>query len=782
MWRNYFKLAYRNLFKSKLSSFINIFGLSITIGCGILTYLYVHSEFSRDSFHQLAENIYLVEHSVEKNGEIEFWGNSPAPLAPALKANHPQVQETVRVAEGSALVVTEDFQFFEHVRFADPAFLSMFSFPLKYGNKDALVNKNGAVLSVEAAAKYFGEENPIGKPLELIVNDREVQAFVVTGVAEKLPVNTSLFFSILLPYEVLNNETEQNDWSNLVRATFVQVNNPADIQTLTPQMGQYVRPQNIATLDEHLITAYNFKNLKALTGNSKHVKNTIAHRVNWPPIIVLCTIAAFLLLLSCFNYMNVTLGSVHTRMKEIGVRKVMGSKKSQLIAQFLIENMLLCMISLVFGFIIATTMLIPGIEYITRGLNLTFSLAERADLWLFLSCLMITLGFISGAYPAFYISSFKPVTIIAGQFKTGGPNRFMQSLLTFQFVLAVIAVVLGVGLTMNNQYLKNVDWGYNNSNTFVVRLGPASYDVMYNAAKQLPNVVDLAGARNNVGTGPMHHTSFRMDDDVHEVTEFVVTDAYFNIIQPNVIQGTLPYAPDQILINEEMANALGFPNPVNQTVVLDSVAYNVAGLIQDFNFQNLSERITPAFFRVDNTVDNHFLAMRILPDTEQQTVENLATVWNANFPDEGFDHFFQESVFEGYQDDLKRTMNIFYFAAIFALLLSCAGLFGLVSQQISSRLKEMSIRKILGASISSIIQLANRKFLFLIALAFFIGMPISYLLLDLMLKQFAVYHMPLGPMPFVIALSLIAGTALLTLSSQFRRLSTANPADLLRNQ
>ena len=783
MFKNYFRTAYRSLLKSKTSSLINIFGLSFTIGCGILAYLFVHSEISRDTFHAKADHIYLVEATIDNNGANERWGKSPAPLGPALENNHTQVKQAVRIAEGQALVITDNFHFSEYVRFADPAFFSVFSFPLKYGDAQALQTTNGVVITPEMSAKYFEVDNPVGQSILLSINGQPERAFTVAGVVEKLPVNTSLSFSLLLPYQIWEeSNAAANDWTQEVRATFVEVENQANIDALPAQMTEYIETQNAAILDEPAITSFHFKNISDLSLHSKDVKNTIAYRVNWPPIMVLCTITLFLFLLSCFNYMNITLGSVHTRMKEIGVRKVMGSKKSQLVTQFLLENILLCFISLILGFIIATSLLIPGFEYITHGLDLGFVFTERYDLWIFLVGLMISLGFISGAYPAFYISSFKPVTIFSGRFKQGGSNRFMESLLTVQFVLALITMALGIGMTLNNRYMTEVDWGYNNEDTFVINLGPASYDIMHNAAAQLPNVTHIAGARNNVGSFPIHNASINTSGQIFEAVDFKVSPEYFDIMQPVILQGALPERPDQILINEKMAADLGLTDPVAQMISVDSLEYNIAGIVRDFHFFNFSEAISPAFLRLGSeTNEYNFLSMRIRPGSEQETIENLAGVWNANFPESGFSHFFQHAVFDGYNEDASRIVNIFYFAAILALILSCAGLFGLVSQQISSRMKEMSIRKILGASVTQIVQLVNRKFLFIILFAGCIGMPVSYLILNALLSNFSVYHMPLGPKTFILATAFVLGTAILTLSPQIFRLTNTNPADLLRD-
>lgn len=782
MLKNYFKLAYRSLLKSKVSSTINLLGLSLTIGCGILAYLYVSSEISRDTFHERADRIYLVEHTVNTEQGIEEHGKSPTPLGPAMRANLPQITNTVRIAESQLLVVTEDFHYTEFARFVDPAFLDVFSFPLRYGSLNALENINSVVLNLDTASKYFGVENPMGKTIWLKINDEEEKAFTVAGVAEKLPINTSLGFSILLPIDALQDAVAQSDWSNQVRATFVEVSEPINSITLGSALQPLVAAHNAAAPIDKQIEAFSLKNIKDLSLHSRDVKNTIAYRVNWGPIIVLCTITGFLFLLSCFNYLNISLGAAHRRLREIGVRKVMGSRRSQLIYQFLTENIVLTLLALVAGIIIARAFLIPGFAFITNGLNLAFSFSERIDLWLFLGGLVLLLGAASGAYPALYISSFKPVKIFAGRFQTGGPSRFMLSLLSIQFVLAMITMVLSVGLTLNNRYLEDIDWGYDKENTLVVRLGPESYDIMHQTAMQVPQVSNVAGARNHVGVHPLHATTFQVNNASHEAFEFLVDAAYFEVVKPTVLQGTIPESPDKILINAQMAETLGYSNAVDQVVVIDSVAYQIAGITENIHYQNFSTEIAPSFFRIGDKDSFVFLAMRFADGTEQQTVETLAAAWNKHVPETSFSWFFQDTVFDWYFTESGRIMSIFYFAAIFAMLLSCAGLFGLVAQQISSRMKEMSIRKILGASIGQIVGLVNRKFLVLLVIAAVIALPISYAILSMLMNELSAYHLSLGPLPFAISIGLLVLTITLTLSSQIFSLATADPVKALRSE
>ncbi|MEM8484119.1 MAG: ABC transporter permease [Bacteroidota bacterium] len=782
MLKSYFKLAYRALLKNKVATGINLFGLSITLGCGILAYLFVFSELQRDTFHEKADRIFLVEHTADVNGVIETWGKSPAPLGPALRDEQALVNDAVRVAEAQVLVITEDFHFSEFARFVDPSFLSMFSFPMQAGNEDALHAADGIVITPEMAAKYFPTGEAFGQLLYLSIDGAPEQAFTVRGVVEKLPPNTSLGFSLLLPINVLEKaDTDFNSWTNLVRATFVELATPAVGASVTPSLKTYAAAQQSAAPLEHQIQQFYLKNLKDISHNKTDVKYTIAYQVNWGPIIVLSTITLFLFLLACFNYMNITLGAMHTRMQEIGIRKVMGGQQRQLIFQFLSENILLCSLALVIGVLVARSFLIPGFTYITNGLDLSFNLLTRPDLWIYLGCLVVALGFVSGLYPAFYISAFKPVTIFSGRLQMGGPKRIMLTLLGLQFVLALITMVVSVGLTLNKNYLQHTDWGYDNADTIVLHTGPESYGTMLQAASALPGVTAVAGANNHIGAYPLHEVNLQLTETSHTAFEFEVAPTYFDVVRPKLIAGTYPAGPADVVINASMAELLGTYTAVDQLVVLDSTSYRVAGVVQDFYFQNFSHAIEPAYLRTTDSDGFIFLAVRTQPKATQAITNQLSAIWRENFPETTFSSFYQDQAFAGYFAESGRINNIFYFAALFALILSCAGLFGLAAQQVSSRMKEMSIRKILGASVGQIVKLTNRRFAVLLMIAGVLAAPVGFVILKLMLDQFALEHMPLGPAPFMIAFGLVVLLAGLTLLSQVFRLSKANPADLLRN-
>ena len=788
MFKNYFKLAYRNLLKNKAASTINIAGLAIAVACGIVAYMYVYGELFSDAFHENADDIYLVEMVAQLDNETARWASTPNALGPRIAADFPQVRHAVRIQDAMVTVIDDENEFGEVVRFADSGFMDMFTYPLKYGAIARLEDRDAAILGYRTAMRLFGDKDPTGELVTIRLENGDVHAFTVRGVAEQTSFDSIANFSILLTYgnyEALrpdgNESAALEEWQRLARATFVQIQNSEDVETVESQIETYVSIANSDPNHNLLVQSFQFNNLKRIKATSSGLKNGFGFGIPWAPMIILSTISLFLFLLACFNYINITLGATQFRIKEIGIRKVIGSNKSQLVLQFLSENILLCLASLVLGIIVAITIFLPGFNSIS-GAQFTFDILERPDLWVFLIGLLLITGFASGAYPAFYISSLKPTTIFTGRFKMGAPNKFMQSLLTFQFVLAMITMMLSVGFSQNSQFLKEKDWGYDNSNTLVVRLHPDAYPIMLNEANQLPNVLSASGAETHVGSWPHHNVDVSVSGQKENVVQFNVGEGYLDIIQPRLKEGAHPTLPAHVLINEQLAERFDDVDPVGQSVTIDSTAYIVSGIVENFHYSDFSNSIQPALFSLSTDQNYGFLVMKLKPGTEQETISTLASIWNSHYPEAGFNNYFQEDSFGGHLNEAQGIRSMFFFFAALALVLSCAGLFGLASQNIASRMKEMSIRKILGASVSNVIKLSNRSFAIQLIIAAILATPVSYVLITAMLDSYSAYSMSLGPATFAIAFSLILLTALITLSIPIYRLIVINPAELLRDE
>lgn len=788
MLKNYFVLAYRTLLKNKVSSFINLFGLSVAIGCSIMVFAFVYGKLTEDSFHKHAENIFLVQHETVEEEGLQMWGDSPTPLGPAIEAEFPQVVRAVRIADGGGSVQHEGTAFNERIRFVDADFFDMFSFPLKFGSPAALADQGNVVLSERTANRYFGEENPIGQQLTISFGEGVEEAFTVQGVTIDFPENADLQFRMLINYDKqLDLGVESlEDWGEFTAATFVQVTDPTEVDVLARQMDRYVGLQNTAN-EERVITSFAFDNLLNLTRNSDDVQRTIAGSVPWMAITILSAIAGFLLALSCFNYMNISLSTATRRFKEIGVRKVMGSTKMQLVVQFLAENMLLCFVSLVLGVVFAVGFFVPAFNELA-GINLELSFSESLSLWVFLIGLLLSVGLVSGAYPAFYISSFQPVSILRGQQKAGRRRLFTQSFLAFQFALAFITMITSVVFTFNGIDQMQRDWGYDKEHTLVVQLADAEqFTVMHSEALRLPDVLSVSGSHHHVGTS-RREVEVEIEAELMETEVFDIGPGYLETLGISLQTGQffdkdhVGDGSNAVVINETFVQAQGWTEPIGQAVHFDSTTYAVVGVTEDFHFEGFSDEIEPALFRLTDADNFQYLSMRLEEGTGVQTVAALEDTWNRLVPNTRFMYFFQDTVFDSFYEEMGGLTSIFIFTAIMALLISCMGLFGLASQNIANRMKEISIRKVLGASLFHVTQVVNRRYLILLSIAALVATPVSYLMLTALLDEVFAYHIGVGPFSLLVSYALVFLTASLVIVMLVRKLTAANPAEVLRNE
>lgn len=786
MLRNYLKIALRTLLKNKVPSAINIVGLSVAIACAVVVYLMVHSQLTLNTSHEHADNIFAVHQIRALEDEQQTWAATPAPLGPALEAEFPQVERAVRVEIRGGTVHRDGNEFAEGIHFVDPGFLDMFTYPLKHGRAEALENPGAVILSAESAIKYFGSENPVGQSLTISFGDDVVASFTVGGVAEAFPANDGLGFGLLINYDKQRDldAAPPNAWTQFTDATFIQVETPAAIANLAGQMAPYVTRHNAAAPEEP-IAAFSFANLLDLSQNTDDVRGSMVASASWTELVMFSALAAFLLLLSCINYVNIALSTATQRLKEIGVRKAMGTTRLHLVGQFLTENLVLCFGALALGTLVAHLILVPVVSDLINA-DLGFHVTERLDIWVFLIGLLAALGIASGSYPAVYISSFQPIAIFRGKQTLGRRRLFMQGLLTFQFVLAFVTIVSSIVFMRNGQYLNARDWGYNPENTLVVRLDESSrYDVLRQEAAQWPQVVSITGARHHLEGGGEPRQFVEIDGTRMEAATFAVGPNYLETLEMRLRAGAgwnEQGRDDAVVINEAFAEKQGWSDPVGKPVGLDSTTAVVAGVVENFHYDTFFEAIDPVLLHPADPSSYRFLVMRVEAGTEEATVARLEAAWHRLAPNEPFSYFFQHEVFERFDRANRGLINTLNVVALLALFISCMGLFGLVSHHMASRMKEISIRKVLGASLSRLALQMNRRFLGILLLAACIATPLSYFMLDALLDAIYTYRMDLGAVSFIIAIGLLLVTGVLTASPQIYRLAMANPADILRDE
>ncbi len=789
MFKNYLKLAYRKLWNNKSISVINIFGLSVAIGVGIAVFLFLNNNWTMDNFHENGARIFMVEKEMETNGVLETYGRTPMPLAAALVDDFPQIEHAVRVATKGSKVYLGDNVFEESVNFVDQAYFDMFSFSLTVGSAEILQQPDGIILSADVAKKYFPEEDPIDKVLTIVFDNQIKKALTVKGVAAPFPENTGFKFGILAGFSVLQSMEKEkvNDWSTYTRGTFVQLHKARDITVLQENMDKYVALHNAA--NERLpIQSFVFDNLRHPNAKAHEVIDRPA-RVTQPLVFFLyITIAVLMMALSCFNYINISLGFAGKRLKEIGVRKAIGGKKRELIVQFMCEHLLLCFLALLLGLASTQLLFIPGFNAL-MPIQISLSLTGNIELWSFLLGLLVFTAIASGAYPAFYISAFQPVDIFKGSQQMIKKNKLTRFFLGFQFVLAFVTIIAGVLQLYMGKYFEALDWGYQPNETMVVRLEHAKqYDQLKNAFHQNPYVYQISGTSNHIGES-MSRKHIKLGEVKKEVITYEVGANYFEAMGLQLRQGRFFDAQRAIedatavVINQRLVDQQNWATPINQTFRKDGQTYRVVGVVEDFKLAGFSKTLPAVFFQGDNAA-YHYLVIRYESGAKELVEDFASNSWATLYPDSPFNFFHQDLVHDAFYHRFFKISMIFNGLAILALIIACMGLFGLASQNYARYLKEASIRKVLGASTRQILLKGNQHFLWMLGIASVIATGICSVGAQLVFNDVEAYVgvVELGIMPYIVGNTLVFITAIIAIGGQSYLLTKVAPADALRNE
>jgi ABC-type antimicrobial peptide transport system permease subunit len=502
--------------------------------------------------------------------------------------------------------------------------------------------------------------------------------------------------------------------------------------------------------------------------------------------IVLSIIGLFLLTLAIFNYMNIAIVSAAKRLKEIGLRKSIGGTKMQLVRQFLIENIVLCIFALILGTLIAHFVVLPWFKN-QFGLGLELNIFGNYRLWLFFTGILFIVGIASGAYPAFYISSFKPAAIFHGGFKISSKNRFTKVFLTFQFVLSLLAIVSGIIFVQNVKYQKAQDWGYDNENIYVVQV-PAgeTYRALRNTALQNPNIVSVAGSGGLVGRS-WGLAVIHKNDEKTEIQRIDVGPDYIESLDLSLLEGRtfkeeLKTDEQSVIVNELFVERVGWENIIDNTFIYDSMEYSIIGIVENFYYQSFWSEMKPAMFRMVPEEDFRYVSAKIKAGTALETAEFFESTWKELEPDLPYNGFFQDTVFDNYFNNIVGHSKLIGFTATLAIILSCMGLFGLVSLNVAARMKEFSIRKVLGAGSMNIAKRVNRQYIWLLIIATGIGAPLSYYVMVAFLDSVYEYHVPVQVPSIILGIISIFLVALLTVSSLVVKVVRTNPVNALRSE
>jgi len=786
MFKNYLKIALRNIQRHKGYSFINIFGLAIGLTCCLLILLWVQDELSYDKFHEQAANIYRIEQEQNYSGRKYHVNVTPYPCAPVWKDEIPEILDATRYANcGSRSLRYGEKAFVEsNVQAVDPAFFTMFDYPLLRGDRHAVMNeKYSIVIDEKTADKYFGNENPVGKTL---IYDSQYN-LTVTGVLKKAPSNSILKPEILVHLELTKELGEYNDsWGSNNILSFVLLQENANITDVNNKITTVVNNHKKKNTNIFMVDPLTRIHLYGFFGFDH---NPVAIKF----VYIFSIIAGFILLIACINFMNLATARSANRAREIGMRKVVGASRKNLIFQFIGESILLSLFAVLIS-ILFVVLLLPVFNTIA-GKEILWKALFNGQFIFGLLLITVITGLVSGSYPALFLSGFKPVTVLKGNL-TGGRSQLLRRILVIiQFSLSVILIIGTLVIYKQLHFMRSKDLGFDQEHVIAISMQgdiKNSYQTLKQELVPIPEVLNVSASSHrptNIGSNAGGIQWDGKDPEMDIVVGMSSVDYdYIETMQIEMLEGRAfsrdfpnDVSNDNVnvfMINETLAKIIGKDPIINETIKFIGIEGSIVGVMKDFHFRSIHNSIEPLALFGYPKYFNHIL-IRLAPGDVTKSLDTVEKVWNRVLPNAPFDYRFLDEDFEWmYRTETSMSQLVKYFA-ILAIIIASLGLFGLASFTAEQRMKEIGIRKVLGDSVRNLVLLMTGQFTKWVLIADLIAFPAAYFIMKKYLEQYA-YRIELSVSVFLLAGVLALVVALLTVSFQAIKAAIMNPAKTLK--
>jgi len=800
MFRNYIKISARNLLKQKVYSFINIFGLAIAIAICILIFLFVRDEVTHDSFHQNADRLYRVNMlRKQDDGSMSTDSMTPPPLGPAFKDEFPEIVHMTRFKKRRDIVIYQGQSSRESITLADPDFFKMFSFRLRKGDPQiVLEDRNSVVLRNEIAKRFFGDEGPMGKVLSIKMGARFFD-FTVAGVAEDIPQNSSITFDLLVSFDRVKDYTPArylNQWTGSTTLSFVELQQGAHVAELGNKFPSFIQKHLGAVIQKYHggdMSAYrlDLQPLEQIYWNTQ-VRSSYVSGSDPLYSYILSAIALLILLIAAINYMNLAIARSAFRLREIGVRKVLGADRKKLMQQFFGESLFFSFISLCMGIALAELFL-PAFNNFT-GKKLAIGYFSDWTTLASIVGLMFIVGLVSGSYPALFLSRFRPEEMLRSHLKFGGKSKFSRWLVVVQFTLSIFLIISTLIMTNQLHYLRNRDLGIREDQVVIIPTqgspqGNQLVDRFRNGLAPYDSVISLAGSNELLGNNRTYTESVVSYKEARiNAHYFFIGHDFFETIGLEIVVGrdfAREFTSDpkeSVIVNETLVRELGWDSAVGKqikTFMGRKEPLTVVGVAKDFHFESLHTQIKPAIFYIEPRNQLEFIYVKISPDDIPATLGLIESSWKKNAPNFPFMYYFLDEEFHKLYRMEERWKGIIRNTSIFAILISCLGLFGLSALAITRRTKEIGIRKVLGASVAGLTRMVSMDFLKLVIFANLIAWPLAYYAMNRWLRSF-VFRIDIKLWVFLLAAVIATAIALLTVGLQAAKAALANPVESLR--
>ncbi|MCP4727170.1 MAG: FtsX-like permease family protein [bacterium] len=805
MYKSYFKIAIRNIRKSKAHTMINIGGFALGIASCILILLYVRYELSYDRFYENADNIYRVAMKRTYPDVVRLWGwNSPM-LARTLERDYPEVLHGTRIMTDirGTRIRYGDLQFNEHrVFYSENSFFDVFKIPFIHGDSEtALNNPHSVVITKEISQKYFGDENPVGRTM-LLTNNWNDDPFIIDGVIENIPDNSHIHFDFLVSL----NSTRVIEWDGYSNGwmffTYIVLQDGFDSDILELKLPQMVNNYFGAEIDnagsesyeEHLAAGnkyeYFMQPLKEI-----HLRSNLEHEIepngNITYVYLFSFISMFILIIACINFMNLSTARSINRAREVGIRKAVGSLRKQLISQYLFESTLLSFISLLLAIIIVEVVLPVFNSFSGNPLNMDYfgNIIVIPGLIIF----TLIIGILSGIYPAFFLSAFKPVAVLKGTAQFGFKGSILRNgLVVFQFVIS-IGLITGTFIVKNQvDFMLNKDLGYDKDHVMVINnagLVGQQFDTFKQEVYKHSNIVTVSGS-GNYPMSATHSAIYSITDSQGNrelsMHNCGVDPDFFKTFDMQFVWGRafekdLVSDSTAVVINESAVRTMGIElNDIGELILGGHRNMKITGVLKDFHFRSLHNNIGPVLF-ARNLTHIRYMAVRIRPDNVNESVSFIKEVWDSFTGTAPFEYSFLDQNLEQLYDPERKTGILSTVFSLMAIIIGCLGLFGLAAFNAEQKTKEIGIRKVLGASLVKIMVFLTKEFTRLITIAFILAVPLTYLLMGKWLENFA-FRVGISLGMFLVSGLVTLLIALVTVSYHVLKAAFRNPTDSLRHE
>jgi len=796
MLKNYLKVALRNVLRTKIFSLINITGLAIGMAGTLMILMYVANELSYENFHKQHKQIYRISVEYgEKGKTMDFAGAMPA-LGPSLVEETPDVLNAVRFNRDENAVLSYGQKKFNesNVFFADPSVFDVFTFPLIEGDREtALQDPFSLVLTERAARKYFGEQNPLGQS---IVYNNEYP-LKITGVMKDLPANTHLTCDFLASFNSLESlgKIPERPWMVFADTyTYLLVKKQASLENIL-QASQALLQRNTSENFVSMIK-FNLLNLSDIHMKSKAIVD-LAPRGNMTYVYVFTFVAVLILLIACFNFMNLSTARSLKRAKEVSMRKVLGARRSQLIKQFLGESLVITAMAVALAYVLFE-LFYPSLNTFLEG---SLSVGQQSFRYFFvlIPLVVLVVGILAGSYPALFLSRYQPAQAAANRFApVSQKSGFRKILVIAQFTMAVVLIIGSLAILKQLDFMKNSELGFKKEDVVLVNFRPrdphfkGKYLVMMNQFKQSPQVMSVSGAYTIPGriSKEVKTIQRKTGEEIqnYSIQAIAVDFDYLDSMGMEIVRGrnfSREISSDEkngMILNESAVNAIGLEEPLEEKFSVPGRGgmkeMAVIGVVKDFHVYSFKQKIEPLMLYI-NPDYFYTVAVRIRPENIPNTLAFLEKTWGDVFPESKFSYTFLEDSYHGlYVSEEKISQMLTLFSGL-AVFVACLGLFGLASYMAEQRYKEIGIRKVLGADVSSIVSLLSKDFTKSVLIANAIAWPAAYFAMNKWLQNYA-YRIHLGGWMFLAAGSAVLAVALMTVSYQAVRAALSDPVDSLR--